>query len=701
MSDLPVTGSNISPGSFDKAKRYSKSGLTTIILILLLGTIISGTSENIHAQMLKLGAFIWDDYFVLRGERPITSCNPTPDIESRLITLEQEHIAENADFALLAEDFDREAARGSLISQVRVCQKKHDEAAVYDQNFTPAVELFRSFEHVFADISLFAIAQQKATLISLLMIASIVATASKSHIAFRSVHHVKDHYVSSSAQTLAYAGLGISGFAFYVGSLNSGTDVTHPELFFILIGGCATLVAINLYQFFTPDSNLEQGGGFLSALLTIPIQTFMLLAATFHFFVTEGHLPGIAIYFTQIFQLTNLHLAIGLYILSGMMLKETLLGAKIFDVFKPWRLPPEMLAFVAIALMAFPTAYTGASGIIIIAMGAVVYQEMRRVGTRRQLSLAVTAMTGSGVVLRPCLLVVGIAILNKEVVTDELFFWGFRVFLLSMVVFAVFALITKKEPLNPAPAKEALIPSLRLVKPLLPYFAILAGTLVFYAYVLDTYLDEFSAPIVLPALVAIVLIFERTFSRDFHERNKTAKAAPTIPLAFHKAVDNSAVQIGALLMLMACSFTVGGIIERTGGEIGIPEMFTSTYAAMAFLVLFLVIIGMIMDPFGALILVTGTIAPVAYAQGIHPVHFWMTALMAFELGYLSPPVSLNHLLTRQVVGDEEVLLALQEGGDSFYYRNERIILPLLVMGTTLALVAFGPLLYFQFYPLTP
>ncbi|KZY62933.1 hypothetical protein A3742_07470 [Oleiphilus sp. HI0071] len=686
------------PSSLDRFKRVAQTVITTVILALLLGTITSGTSENMHAQMLKLGAYIWEDYFVLRGDRPITECDPQEDIESRLDVLEQEHIAENEAFSLLAEDFNRDSARESLISQLRVCQKKHDDAAIYDANLTSAVEVFRSLEHVFADISLFAIAHQKLTLISLLMLATIIATARRSHIAFRSVHHRKDHYISTTAQFVSHVGLGVSGYAFYHGSLNSGTEVTHPELFFALIGGCSVLALINIYHFFRPEEHLEQGGGWLRALLTIPIQTFMLLAACFHFFVTEAHLPGIAIYFTQIFQLTNLHLAIGLYILAGMMLKETLLGAKLFDVFRPWRLPPEMMAFVAIALMAYPTAYTGASGIIIIAMGAVVYQEMRRVGTRRQLSLAVTAMTGSGVVLRPCLLVVGIAILNKEVVTDELFHWGFRVFLLSMVVFAVFALITKKEPLNPAPVSEALVPSLRLVKPLLPYFAILAGTLVAYAYLLDTYLDEFSAPIVLPVLVAIVLIWERKFSHDFEHRNKTAGAAPTVSLAFHKAVDNSAIQIGALLMLMACSFTVGGIIERGGGVLEIPEVFDSPYAAMLFMVAFLVMIGMIMDPFGALILVTGTIAPVAYAQGIHPIHFWMTALMAFELGYLSPPVSLNHLLTRQVVGDDEVDKALQEG-DTFYYRHERIILPLLVMGTTLIIVAFGPLIYFEFNPL--
>jgi TRAP-type C4-dicarboxylate transport system permease large subunit len=456
--------------------------------------------------------------------------------------------------------------------------------------------------------------------------------------------------------------------------------------------GCFSLCGLNLYQLLNPSPDLEPGGKPWLAFIAIPIHSIMLLAAIFQFFIVESHYPGIAIYFTQIFQLTNLHLAIGLYILVGMLLKETLLGAKLFEVFKPWHLPPELLAFVAIALMAFPTAYTGASGIIIIAMGAVVYQEMRRVGTRRQLSLAVTAMTGSGVVLRPCLLVVGIAILNKEVVTDELFHWGFRVFLLSMLVFAVFAMITRKDPMKIVPASEALLPSLRNLMPLLPYVGILVAALFLYDILLDAQLDEFTAPVMLPIIVMAVLVFERKFSRDFHQRNESAKASPTISSAFSSSVDNSSIQIGALLMLMACSFTVGGIIERGGGVLEIPEFFGSTYGTMAFLVLFLVMIGMVMDPFGALILVTGTIAPVAYAAGINPIHFWMTCLMAFELGYLSPPVSLNHLLTRQVVGDEEVSLALKEG-DSFYYRHERLLLPLMVMGTTLILVAFVPLAF--------
>ena len=127
-------------------------------------------------------------------------------------------------------------------------------------------------------------------------------------------------------------------------------------------------------------------------------------------------------------------LNIGLYIWVGMLLKQTRLGELVFNVFKPWQLPPELLAFVAIVVMAVPTAYTGASGIIIIAMGVVVYDELRRVGTRRQLAFAATAMTGSsGVVLRPCLLIVIIAAFNKEVVTDQLYGWGFWIFLLTAI----------------------------------------------------------------------------------------------------------------------------------------------------------------------------------------------------------------------------------------------------------------------------
>ncbi len=70
----------------------------------------------------------------------------------------------------------------------------------------------------------------------------------------------------------------------------------------------------------------------------------------------------------------------------------------------------------------------------------------------------------------------------------------------------------------------------------------------------------------------------------------------------------------------------------------------------------------------------------------------MITLVAFELGYLTPPVALNHLLTRQMVGHQEMAKAVLPD-DNFWYRHERILLPLATMGTTLLLVAIVPVLF--------
>ena len=159
------------------------------------------------------------------------------------------------------------------------------------------------------------------------------------------------------------------------------------------------------------------------------------------------------------------------------------------------------------------------------------------------------------------------------------------------------------------------------------------------------------------------------------------------------AASDSAVHIGALLGLIGFSICLGGILERSDIVHALfPESLTSPWIAMLVIVVMLTVIGMVMDPFGAVILVSATIAQPAIGLGIDPLHFWIVCLVAFELGYLSPPVALNHLLTRQVVGETEVLAAERTG--TFWHRYERLLLPLVVMGPTLLLTAFVPMLFY-------
>ena len=71
----------------------------------------------------------------------------------------------------------------------------------------------------------------------------------------------------------------------------------------------------------------------------------------------------------------------------------------------------------------------------------------------------------------------------------------------------------------------------------------------------------------------------------------------------------------------------------------------------------------------------------------------MMVLVAFELGYLLPPVALNQLLTRLVVGEKEMDEADAEvANEPFFRRYERWIVPVIVMTIGMVIVAYGPLL---------
>lgn len=660
------------------------------ILLLLIFLIFARTGESLHGQMTKLGEYLWDDYFSMRGELVVPTCDPAMDIDARLNELEAESSGGDDFDLLLDEGFDRDAARTSLESQKALCVQEHAKVEDLKEKITPSVKAFRQFEHLLAQASIFATAQQQMFLLLLLFVAGCVATLEKHHIAFRPKITVLDFRVSLSLQLLANGLLAFSAWQFRSSALNSSIEAANPLLINGLAIGSTALALISLWQRFNIPKTVEQGGSFLHALLSVPLYTIAMLIFAFVVFAVHGHAPGLAIYFSAFFENAGTYLDVALYLWAGMLLKQTQLGERVFSLFTPWKLPPELLAFVAVVVMAVPTAYTGASSIIILAMGVVVYRELRKVGTRRQLALATTAMSGSmGIVLKPCLLVVIISILNKEVVTDDLFYWGVRVFLLTALVFLFYALLTKQEPLKMAPASEAVGESLVNFKSLIPYIITFAVVMIFYAVALDAYMDQFSAPIILPVLIIAVIIFERLWSKAkpiYHdpERMDTVKSSLT------KSMSDAAVHIGALLMLMS-TFT---IMTGLGGKVvsaTFLQDFDTIWAVMGCLVVMFVLIGMFMESMAAVGMVSLMIAPIAYQQGIDPIHFWMTCLVALELGYLSPPVALSHIFTRQVVGEEEVALAKQEG-DTFYYRHERLLFPLMVMGTTLILVAFGPLI---------
>lgn len=680
------------------------STLPTVVILLI--TIFLASGEIIHSQLLKFGEYHWDEYFLLRATQNAPTCERERDIEAELARTIAEREASVADdplAALLGSDIDADAIRRSLERSQQVCLDRWERYERVESRITPGVIAYRTLETSVAMAVTELGAYKRLLLCLLLLICAATATSTRHHIGLRPIRTRRDHYVSVSVQLVANLMLMTSAIVYRqreMAAIADGIQVNHFYLHVFWIAGFALLALINISQLVRPPADrMDPGGSWGKAILTIPLYSFMCLSAGTQFMLS-GYYHGMSVYLGMMMELSTLFLNLGLYIWIGMMLKQTRMAQLVFNVFRPWHLSPELLCFVVLLVTALPTAYTGASGIFVIAAGAVIYGELMRAGARPQMALATTAMSGSmGVLLRPCLLVVIIAALNNAVTTAELFSSGLKVFFLTIILFFIFSQFARQEPARIAPFREALPQSIRLLGPLIPYVVILLLVVLFFRYGLDRRLDEFSAPIILPVVMLAILFYEYVLlgkskrAELAHDVEAEGHVRPTgFEHALRTATSETTVHIGALLMLMALSVSVGGIVERGGLMEAIPSDFASIWGAMAIITGVLVLTGMFMDPMGAVLLVNAIVAPIAVSAGIDPLHFWIVALVSFELGYVTPPVALNHLLTRQVVGDDEVERAKLSTG-SFWSRYEKFLLPICVLFSALLIISFLPLAF--------
>ena len=603
-----------------------------VLLLLLLSTLVLGMGNSLHSRLLWVGEQTWPNYYLLNPDATEPTCQLEMDVDAEVRKRVEAYKPDPDD--LFSSPPNPEAIRTSLERNLELCRQEH---AAYKQNLrhaTPALGVFKSVEQGLADFLLENIGLTKYLFIAMFALAAAVAALDADHIALRLPRNRAEWRLSQAVQ-FAVNGLMVASLNAYLGRLagSPGSESTS-QLQYAWAAVFGLFMVINAVRFVNVPERMKAGSLALSSGLVLPLHSVMGLIAMSYFFLVDGYASGLAIYFGMMSNLSSMFINIGLYVLVGMVLKQTRLPELLLDVIKPWNLPSPMLASVIIFATAFPTAFTGASGIFILAVGGVVYDELRRAGAGRQLSLATTAMSGSlGVVLNPSLLVVVVAALNKEVTTTEMYGWGFWVFIMSATLFSLVVCKTEGN-WKPRPAPGAFRASVLQMKPLLPYVLVTAGVILAIWGVLGLRFNEYSAPLILP-LVMLALVFLDA-NRDSRGDDETRLKA--LWNRSSAAASDSAVHIGALLALIGFSISLGGILERSDVVHALfPESLTSPWIAMLVIVVMLTVIGMVMDPFGAVILVSATIAQPAIQLGIDPLHFWIVCLVAFELGYLSPP----------------------------------------------------------------
>lgn len=683
-------------------------GVPGVCVVLFLA---AGLGEHLHGRVLQMGQAIWSDYTALRIPSDPPVCEINRDVEQALQQLkaqaQQERLlAEDDGFG--ADEFNEAAARRSLDATQQACQLQHQQFSQIEAQRNLAVTLYAGLEKNLGWFVAWIFDSQRILLMLMVLLCSVYASLHGEHIAFAKPRSRLDHGATLTLQLLTNGLLLFSTWRYQFDVAREGLQVQHPALVKVVLCGLALMCVTNVMQLLRvwrckADHN---PASWSQALLSVPLYAYMGLAAGVYFLWVENHPAGLAIFFSQILEQADVFLKIALYIWVGMLIKNSRVGEAVFAFIHSLHLPTTLMLMAVLACMAYPTAYTGASGVVILAFGAVVYHQLRAAGTRQSLALATTAMSGSvGVILSPCLLVVLIAALNKEVVTDELYDWGRWVFVLTLLVFA---LVLKLSPVpatnvktvnTPAPRPHAAMNWSLVGQAALPvagYAAVLVVSLLVYLQVFDVTFDEISAPIILPVAVIAILFYEKYRQG---QRSQSAsviqpgqfESVPPIASQLGEGLKNAVPHIGALIMLMGLSFAMGGVFSRSGLLELLPAVWSNPWILMAGLVALLIFLGMIMEPFGAIVLVSTAIAPLAYNNGIAPAHFWMMALVAFELGYLTPPIALNHLLTRQVIGDAAIMVPSAE--QTWWQRYEHFLLPIVTMTLVLLLVAFMPLVW--------
>lgn len=729
-----------------------------VILVLLVLTLIIGTGEMIHGQLLRMGESLYGDpdkgmqYSFLRAEPSKPDCDRNPNVDALVQTQMKTNAADEfADIFGTASESD---VRASIIAARNLCEEKYQfyDKAMQHMQAHPTLRTYRTVETTFFGVFKFGSENRAILLVLMVVFAAISATLKTHHIGLRSPTTKIDFRVYSLFMLLANGFLAASSLSQYHSVQNSGVPMTGEmfSIYWMWIILFGVLTVISLFQVVKQPQPTQEGGRLSMAFLSVPLYAYMAVITGVAFTFFMDYPMGQGIYLGQLVEFSNIFLNLALFIWAGMLLKQTRIVDLFLNILRPWNLAPETLTWLILIAAALPTAYTGASGIFVIAAGAIIYKEVWNAGGRRQFALAATAMSGSlGVVLRPCLLIVVVASLNKEVTTDWLYQYGSYTFLLTSTLFLVVSLFLAEQKFRIAPLNIAAPKSVRAIAPVLPYILIFVLIWLFYKYALSTDLNEFTAPVMMPIILLVMVLFDKlrhepapiqavghwdeTLDLNYasstqpamagadllntaeyregihpahaadelvvnHTVQHSEKLTPMRQVGFWKAMHISTSEtvghIGALVILMALSVSVGGFLERVEVMSLFPTDIGNIYLVITMIVALMIVVGMIMDPFGAVILISATVAPVAYQYGIHPVHFWMITLIGFELGYVTPPVALNHLLARQSIGDAEVAEADAEvRHESFYYRYERWILPLLVLFPAMLIIAYIPYLF--------
>jgi tripartite ATP-independent transporter DctM subunit len=366
--------------------------------------------------------------------------------------------------------------------------------------------------------------------------------------------------------------------------------------------------------------------GLVSALFGLPL--FLVVAFLALILFASAGTPGSAIVI-EMLRLAGspLLVALPLFTFAGAVLAESGAPRRLVAVARAlvgWL--PGGLALMALITCALFTAFTGASGVTILAVGGLLFPALISSGYPERFTLGLITTSGSlGLLFPPSLPLIIYAYVAGTPI-DALFLAGI---VPGVVLIILLALYGARRPLTGSAKRlpfrwTELATTLReaaweVPLPLVVLGGIYSGRV--------TVMEAGS----LTALYA--LFVEMVVYRDLGVRD--------LP----RVVRGSMVLVAGILVIVAAAFGLTNYLIDAEVPMQILEWmqgaFSSKWTFLIALNLFLLIVGALLDVFSALIVVLPLIVPIAEGYGVNLTHLGIIFLTNLEIGYSLPPLGLN------------------------------------------------------------
>lgn len=372
----------------------------------------------------------------------------------------------------------------------------------------------------------------------------------------------------------------------------------------------------------------------LLALLGMPLFAVIALGALIGYNEQGLNMTLVVMEFQRVGELPVL-VALPLFTFAGVILSHSKTPERLVDLTRSmfgWM--PGGLAILGLGLFALMTAFTGASGITVVALGSLMLPALLKAGYPERFSLGlVTAGSSMGVLFAPSLPLILYAVVAQQVAPgqgiriEELFLAGVLPGILMLLLMASWAMRTGVHLPKDETPKPPIGPSLKAAAWELPLpFVVLGG-------IYGGYLLVIEAAVVTAAWVIVTLVAIR---RDIEWRKLPAIIAEAMVL------------VGAILVVLGVSMASTNLMIDTQVPQrlfdAVEPWISNKYMFLVGINILLLVVGMMLDIFAALVIMAPLIIPIALAFGVDPVHLGIIFLANLQIGYCTPPVGINLFL---------------------------------------------------------